>query len=94
MISQRARFALQAIVALVHAKPGRVLNICELCEQDKLPRKFIEKILSSLRPEEYISSRREREGGDETMTQQITSELYRNVPVLDKGASGSTTTLA
>jgi Rrf2 family protein len=67
MISQRARYAFKAIVALAKAKPGRGLNIRELCEQEKLPRKFIEQILSSLRSAGYISSRRGRDGGYELL---------------------------
>ena len=67
MISQRARYAFKAIVALARAKPGRGLSIRELCEQERLPRKFIEQILSSLRAAGYISSRRGRDGGYELL---------------------------
>lgn len=67
MISQRARYAFKAIVALARAKPGRGMNIRQLCEQEKLPRKFIEQILSSLRTAGYISSRRGRDGGYELL---------------------------
>ena len=67
MISQRARYAFKAMVALARAKPGRGLNIRELCEQEQLPRKFIEQILSSLRSAGYISSRRGRDGGYELL---------------------------
>jgi len=67
MISQRARYAFKAIVALAKAKPGQGLNIRELCEQEKLPRKFIEQILTTLRTAGYISSRRGREGGYELL---------------------------
>ena len=45
MISQRARYAFKAMVALARAKPGEGLQIRQLCEQEKLPRKFIEQIL-------------------------------------------------
>ena len=67
MISQRARYAFKAMVALARAKPGRGLNIRELCEQEQLPRKFIEQILSSLRAAGYVSSRRGRDGGYELL---------------------------
>jgi Rrf2 family protein len=67
MISQRARYAFKALVALAKAGPGRGLNIRELCEQEQLPRKFIEQILSSLRAAGYISSRRGRDGGYELL---------------------------
>lgn len=67
MISQRARYAFKAMVALARATPGRGLNIRELCEQEGLPRKFIEQILSTLRAAGYISSRRGRDGGYELL---------------------------
>lgn len=67
MISQRARYAFKAMVALARATPGRGLNIRELCEQEKLPRKFIEQILSTLRSAGYITSRRGRDGGYELL---------------------------
>lgn len=67
MISQRARYAFKAMVALARATPGRGLNIRELCEQESLPRKFIEQILSTLRAAGYISSRRGRDGGYELL---------------------------
>lgn len=67
MISQRARYAFKALVALARAEPGKGLNIRELCEQEQLPRKFIEQILSSLRAAGYISSRRGRDGGYELL---------------------------
>ena len=67
MISQRARYAFKAMVALARAEAGRGLNIRELCAQEQLPRKFIEQILSSLRSAGYISSRRGRDGGYELL---------------------------
>lgn len=44
MISQRARYAFKAVVALARAKPGVGLQIRQLYEQEKLPRKFLEQI--------------------------------------------------
>ncbi|HEX7109895.1 MAG TPA: Rrf2 family transcriptional regulator [Aestuariivirga sp.] len=67
MISQRARYAFKAVVALARAKPGVGLQIRELCEQEKLPRKFLEQILLLLKAAGYISSRRGRDGGYELL---------------------------
>jgi Rrf2 family protein len=67
MISQRARYAFKALVALARSEPGKGLNIRQLCEQEQLPRKFIEQILSSLKAAGYISSRRGRDGGYELL---------------------------
>lgn len=67
MISQRARYAFKAMVALARAKPGEGLQIRQLCEQEKLPRKFLEQILLTLKAAGYISSRRGRDGGYEIL---------------------------
>lgn len=67
MISQRARYAFKALVALARAKPGEGLQIRELCEQEKLPRKFLEQILMQLKMAGYVSSRRGRDGGYELL---------------------------
>jgi len=67
MISQRARYAFKALVALAKAKPGEGLQIKELCEQEKLPRKFLEQILMQLKMAGYVSSRRGRDGGYELL---------------------------
>ena len=67
MISQRARYAFKAIVALAKAKPGEGLQIRQLCEQEKLPRKFLEQILLTLKAAGYVTSRRGRDGGYELL---------------------------
>lgn len=67
MISQRARYAFKAIVALARAKPGEGLQIRQLCEQENLPRKFLEQILLTLKAAGYITSRRGRDGGYELL---------------------------
>ena len=67
MISQRARYAFKAVVALARARPGEGLQIRQLCEQEKLPRKFLEQILLSLKAAGYITSRRGRDGGYELL---------------------------
>ncbi|MFT3989364.1 RrF2 family transcriptional regulator [Aestuariivirga sp.] len=67
MISQRARYAFKAVVALARSKPGEGLQIRELAEQEKLPRKFLEQILLTLKAAGYITSRRGRDGGYELL---------------------------
>lgn len=67
MISQRARYAFKAMVALARAEPGKGLQIRELAEQENLPRKFLEQILLTLKSAGYIASRRGREGGYEIL---------------------------
>lgn len=67
MISQRARYAFKAMVALARSKPGEGMQIKQLCEQEKLPRKFLEQILLTLKAAGYITSRRGRDGGYEIL---------------------------
>ena len=67
MISQRARYAFKAMVALARSKPGEGMQIKQLCEQERLPRKFLEQILLTLKAAGYISSRRGRDGGYEIL---------------------------
>jgi Rrf2 family protein len=67
LISQRARYAFKIVVALARSTTSKGLNIRELCANEKLPRKFTEQILSSLRVAGYISSRRGRDGGYELL---------------------------
>jgi len=67
MISQRARYAFKAMVALARAQGTRGLQIKELAEQEQLPKKFLEQILLALKSAGYISSRRGRDGGYELL---------------------------
>jgi Rrf2 family protein len=67
MISQRARYAFKAMVALAKSEPGRGLTISQLVAQEKLPRKFLEQILAGLKAAGYISARRGRDGGYELL---------------------------
>jgi Rrf2 family protein len=67
MISQRARYAFKAMVALARSEPGRGMTIGQLVAQENLPRKFLEQILSSLKAAGYIKARRGRDGGYELL---------------------------
>ena len=85
MISQRARYAFKAVVALARAKPGEGLQIRQLCEQEKLPRKFLEQILLTLKAAGYITSRRGRDGGYELLKPADT-HLHRPLAALGRRA--------
>jgi Rrf2 family protein len=66
MISHRARYAFKALGALARAK-DKGLQIRQLAEGEKIPRKFLEQILLSLKAAGLISSRRGRDGGYELL---------------------------
>lgn len=61
MISQKAKYALRALVAL--AKDGDLLIIGEIAARKKIPRKFLEQILLELKHHGIVQSRRGKLGG-------------------------------
>jgi Rrf2 family protein len=82
MISHRARYAFKALVALSRTSAGKGLQIRQLAEGEKIPRKFLEQILLSLKAAGLIASRRGRDGGYEllkTPSQITVGQLLRIV---------------
>ena len=63
MISQKAKYALRALVALVKAPPEASIMISEISRQQAIPKKFLEQILLELKRAGIVSSRRGRLGG-------------------------------
>lgn len=63
MISQRAKYALRALVALAKARPEQPLMISEISRGQKIPKKFLEQILLELKRAGIVMSRRGRLGG-------------------------------
>jgi Rrf2 family protein len=63
MISQKAKYALKAIVALAKADPAQVVIIGELAERENIPKKFLEQILLDLKHHGIVTSRRGKAGG-------------------------------
>lgn len=64
MISQKARYALRAVVAL--AKPygtDELLVISEIAKRERIPKKFLEQILLDLKHRGIVDSRRGKAGG-------------------------------
>jgi|SRR6185437_3930679 Rrf2 family protein len=63
MISQKAKYALRALVRLQKAGPERSLMIGEISESEAIPKKFLEQILLELKRVGIVDSRRGRHGG-------------------------------
>lgn len=63
MISQKARYALKAVVALAKADPNNVVMIGEIAESENIPKKFLEQILLDLKHHGIVMSRRGKAGG-------------------------------
>jgi Rrf2 family protein len=62
MISQRAKYALRALVALARAPDGS-LATSEIAVQQRIPRKFLEQILLELKRSGIVQSKRGKLGG-------------------------------
>ena len=63
MISQKAKYALRALIALTKTDPKEPLLISEIAEAQKIPRKFLEQILLELKHYGLVASRRGKLGG-------------------------------
>jgi Rrf2 family protein len=63
MISQKAKYALRALVVLCKAPPESSLMISEISKAQAIPKKFLEQILLELKRAGIVMSRRGRLGG-------------------------------
>jgi len=64
MISQKAKYALRALVALARVEsPEETRMISEIAEQQNIPKKFLEQILLDLKHHGIVASRRGKAGG-------------------------------
>ena len=67
MISQKAKYALRALVSLTRAGRGQSRMIGEISQEQAIPKKFLEQILLELKRAGIVSSRRGRMGGYELL---------------------------
>ena len=67
MISQKAKYALRALVALNRAPRGETRMISEISREQAIPKKFLEQILLELKRAGIVMSRRGRMGGYELL---------------------------
>lgn len=63
MISQRAKYAFRALGLLARAEVGMPVQIPEIAERQKIPKKFLEQILLELKRAGILESRRGKQGG-------------------------------
>jgi len=63
MLSQKAKYALRALLALAQEGDDRSLLISDIAERHNLPKKFLEQILLDLKHHGLVQSRRGRHGG-------------------------------
>src|SRR5438477_5060042 len=62
-ISVKGEYALQAIFDLCSQPPGQPVKIADIARRQKIPQKFLELILASLKQGGFVESRRGADGG-------------------------------
>ena len=63
MLSQKAKYALRALLHLAEAPPGEAVLISEIATRHHIPKKFLEQILLDLKNHGVVQSWRGRSGG-------------------------------
>ncbi len=63
MLSQKAKYALKALIALAEVDEGELLQANEIAEGHNIPKKFLDLILLELRRHRLVDSRRGKKGG-------------------------------
>lgn len=62
-ISVKGEYALRAILDLASRRPGEPVKIADIARRQKIPQKFLELILASLKQGGFVESRRGADGG-------------------------------
>ncbi|MCS6761689.1 MAG: Rrf2 family transcriptional regulator [Candidatus Devosia symbiotica] len=65
MISQKAKYALRALVSLARAELGQTMMIGEISKAQSIPKKFLEQILLELKRAGFVAGRRGHSDGYE-----------------------------
>ncbi len=63
MLSQKARYALHALIVLAEHSVEQPMQIATIAEEARVPRKFLEQILVDLKKRGIVRSQRGRAGG-------------------------------
>jgi Rrf2 family protein len=63
MLSQKAKYALKALLVLAERTPNVPVQVAELSEQGNIPRKFLELIMLELKKHGIVHSQRGKHGG-------------------------------
>ena len=63
MISNKARYAFRALLAIADAPAGEALPSAEIAREHQIPHKFLEQILLDLRKAGILESKRGKSGG-------------------------------
>ncbi len=63
MLSQKAKYAIKALLVLARAKDGELVQVGQIAESQNIPKKFLDLIFFELRQHRLIQSTRGRDGG-------------------------------
>ncbi|WP_448207118.1 RrF2 family transcriptional regulator [Azospirillum sp. sgz302134] len=63
MLSQKAKYALRALIMLAERTDDELVLIAEIAERENIPRKFLEAILVELRKHGLLFAKRGKSGG-------------------------------
>jgi Rrf2 family protein len=63
MLTQRSRYAIRALLALAKAAPGLPVPLRVIAEEARVPRKFLEIILTEMKRAGFIETTRGKSGG-------------------------------
>lgn len=63
MLSQKAKYALKALVLLATQEAGETLQCTEISKREGLPKKFLDNILQTLKNANIVKSERGKYGG-------------------------------
>jgi Rrf2 family transcriptional regulator, cysteine metabolism repressor len=62
-VSVKGQYALHALIDLAFQRPGEPVKIADIAHRQRIPQKFLELILASLKQGGFVESRRGAEGG-------------------------------
>lgn len=83
MITQKAKYALKALLALARAPEGRPCSIRDVAARENIPQSFLEQILIELRRAGLVESRRGKDGGYLLASDPATIGLGRVLRLVD-----------
>jgi Rrf2 family protein len=63
MLTRKTKYALRALACLARGPQEQWLSVAAIAASEKLPRKFLERILLDLNRSGFVASRKGREGG-------------------------------
>ena len=83
MISQRAKYALRALIALAQTPSDSSISIADLASAQAIPKKFLEQILLDLKRHGIVHSKRGQQGGYQLLKEPSEITFGRILRIVD-----------